>query len=543
MNFPADIWPKVLSLMEGDMTATTINTWFDDATPVALDANRFVLHTPSNFKRDIIMARYLPVIQKALHELFSADFEVVVLGEGELEDFGKKKTDDVFLPGTEEYTFERFVVGASNKFAHAAAQAVAERPAQTYNPLFIYGESGLGKTHLLYAIAHKIHQNHPDYRIVYIKGDSFTNELIQAIREGRNPEFREKYRSADVFLMDDVQFIAGRESTQEEMFHTFNTLYEAGRQIVFTADRPPKEMLRLDDRLRTRFEWGLPVDIQPPDYETRVAIIKNKAIRRGMNLPDPVLQYIAENITSNVRQIEGTVNKILAFQELMGESVDVDTVTRAVRDMFKDKADFLPSPDIIIDEVSKFYNIDADALRGQGRTKDTALARQIAMYQIRRMTNLSLKEIGKEFEGRDHTTVMHSIDRIEKLTKTNPEIAEVIKDINANINARYALYEVVCLIRNELDQVTRTSLCALTTGNALLLVDNSNTVYNMDRVKLTCLYTASGTETSKGTSLGAAARNCICDFVAVVNTIVVVFHSCLIASTFTFYECNFLQRN
>ena len=287
MNFPADIWAKVLSLMEteGDMTATTINTWFDDAVPVALEANRFILHTPTNFKRDIIVSRYLPAIQKALHELFSADFEVVVLGEGELEDFGEKKTDELFLPGTEEYTFERFVVGSSNKFAHAAALAVAEHPAQTYNPLFIYGESGLGKTHLLYAIAHKIHQNHPEYRIVYIKGDSFTNELIQAIREGRNPEFREKYRSADVFLMDDVQFIAGRESTQEEMFHTFNTLYEAGRQIVFTADRPPKEMLRLDDRLRTRFEWGLPVDIQPPDYETRVAIIKNKAIRRGMTCP------------------------------------------------------------------------------------------------------------------------------------------------------------------------------------------------------------------------------------------------------------------
>ena len=298
MNFPADIWAKVLSLMEteGDMTATTINTWFDDAVPVALEANRFILHTPTNFKRDIIVSRYLPAIQKALHELFSADFEVVVLGEGELEDFGEKKTDELFLPGTEEYTFERFVVGSSNKFAHAAALAVAEHPAQTYNPLFIYGESGLGKTHLLYAIAHKIHQNHPEYRIVYIKGDSFTNELIQAIREGRNPEFREKYRSADVFLMDDVQFIAGRESTQEEMFHTFNTLYEAGRQIVFTADRPPKEMLRLDDRLRTRFEWGLPVDIQPPDYETRVAIIKNKAIRRGMNLPDPVLQYIAAGL-------------------------------------------------------------------------------------------------------------------------------------------------------------------------------------------------------------------------------------------------------
>ena len=240
MNLPADLWAKVLSLMEQDMTATTINTWFDDATPVALESNRFVLHTPSNFKRDIINSRYLPTIQKALHELFSSDFEVVVLGEGELEGYGQQKNDDLFLPGTEEYTFERFVVGSSNKFAHAAALAVAEQPAQTYNPLFIYGESGLGKTHLLYAIAHKIHQNHPEFRIVYIKGDSFTNELIQAIREGRNPEFREKYRSADVFLMDDVQFIAGRESTQEEMFHTFNTLYEAGRQIVFTADRPPK---------------------------------------------------------------------------------------------------------------------------------------------------------------------------------------------------------------------------------------------------------------------------------------------------------------
>ncbi|MBM6871407.1 chromosomal replication initiator protein DnaA [Pseudoflavonifractor phocaeensis] len=440
MNSPADVWAMVLKLMEADMTATTINTWFDDAKAVSLDAKQFVLYTPSNFKRDIILSRYLPAIQKALHELFSADLDVLVLGEGELERFtaaNQPPADDNFLPGTEDYTFERFVVGSSNKMAYAAARAVAEKPAHSYNPLFIYGESGLGKTHLLYAIAHTIHRTHPEFRVVYIKGDAFTNDLIQAIREGRNPEFRNKYRSADVFLMDDVQFIAGRESSQEEMFHTFNTLYEAGRQIVFTADRPPKEMLRLDDRLRTRFEWGLPVDIQPPDYETRVAIIKNKAIRRGINLPEPVLQYIADNITSNVRQIEGTVNKILAFQELMGESVDVDTVIRTVRDMCKDKAEFLPSPDVIIEEVAKFYNLDTDAIRGQGRTKDTALARQIAMYQIRRMTNLSLKEIGKEFEGRDHTTVMHSIDRVEKLMKTNPEIAEIIKDINANINAHY----------------------------------------------------------------------------------------------------------
>ena len=437
MNLPADLWAKVLSLMEGEMTATTINTWFDDATPVALEANRFVLHTPSNFKRDIISSRYLPAIQKALHELFSSDFEVVVLGEGELEGFGKKKVDDLFLPGTEEYTFERFVVGSSNKFAHAAARAVADNPGQSYNPLFIYGESGLGKTHLLYAIAHTIHKNHPEYKVVYIKGDTFTNELIQAIREGRNAEFREKYRGADVFLMDDVQFIAGRDSTQEEMFHTFNTLYELKKQIVFTSDRPPKEMLRLEDRLKTRFEWGLLADIQPPDYETRMAIIKNKAVRMGVELPEFLLQLIAENITANVRQIEGTVNKIMAYQQLMGDSVDKDTVVRAVKDMFKEKSDIVPTTDVIIDEVCKFYNIEPATLRGQGRAKDISLARQIAMYQIRRMTNLSLKEIGKEFDNRDHTTVLHSIERIEDLVKTDPEKAEIIKDITSNINIRY----------------------------------------------------------------------------------------------------------
>ena len=438
MNSPADIWARVLSLMEADMTAPPIHTWFDDPEAVPLEEDRFVLYTPSDFKKDIIAARYLGAVKKALHELFSAEFDVLVLGPGEMEQRrARQKKDDNFLPGTEEYTFERFVVGSSNKFAHAAARAVADHPAQNYNPLFIYGESGLGKTHLLYAIAHTIHNNHPDYRIVYIKGDAFTNELIQAIREGRNQEFREKFRAADVFLMDDVQFIAGKDSTMEEMFHTFNTLYETKKQIVFTADRPPKEMLKLEDRLKTRFEWGLIADIQPPDYETRMAIIKNKAIRMGVELPEPVLQYIAENITANVRQIEGTVNKIMALRDLEGSDIDAATVTRAVRDMFKDPTDILPTSDVIIDEVCKYYSIENDVLRGQGRTKDTALARQIAMFLIREMTNMSLKEIGREFDNRDHTTVLHSTDRIEKLKKSNPDIAEVIKDIRANINARY----------------------------------------------------------------------------------------------------------
>ncbi len=415
MNLATDIWAKVLELMQPDMTTTTIHTWFDDATAVALEEDRFVLYSPTRFKRDIIATRYVPFIQKALHELFSTDFDVVVLTEGELDTY-QQPAKSSFLPGTEEYTFERFVVGSSNKFAHAAARAVADNPGHSYNPLFIYGESGLGKTHLLYAIAHTIHNNHPDYKVVYIKGDTFTNELIQAIREGRNSEFREKYRGADVFLMDDVQFIAGRDSTQEEMFHTFNTLYELKKQIVFTSDRPPKEMLRLEDRLKTRFEWGLLADIQPPDYETRMAIIKNKAIRMGVELPEFLLQLIAENITANVRQIEGTVNKIMAYQDLMGDLVDKETVVRAVKDMFKEKSDIVPTAEVIIDEVCKFYNIEPAVLKGQGRAKDISMARQIAMYLIRRMTNLSLKEIGKEFEGRDHTTVLHSIERIEDLS-------------------------------------------------------------------------------------------------------------------------------
>lgn len=438
LNSIADVWKNVLDRLRSQLSETTINTWFDEVEVVTMEDSAFVLHCSNSFKKSTIEARFMSHIKAALKDIFSSDLEVKILDDQQLSAYHGVAPD---RPGSllesDAFTFGTYVVGPQNKMAYAAARAVAEKPAEHYNPLFIYGDSGLGKTHLLYAIAHKIHQNHPDYRIVYIKGDSFTNELIQAIREGRNPEFREKYRSADVFLMDDVQFIAGRESTQEEMFHTFNTLYEAGRQIVFTADRPPKEMLRLDDRLKTRFEWGLLADIQPPDYETRMAIIKNKSIRMGIELPEFLLQLIAENITANVRQIEGTVNKIMAYQDLMGDTVDKDTVVRAVKDMFKDKSDIVPTADVIIDEVCKFYNIEPDSLRGQGRTKDISLARQIAMYQIRRMTNLSLKEIGREFEGRDHTTVLHSIERIEKMVKESPETAEIIKDITANINIRY----------------------------------------------------------------------------------------------------------
>lgn len=435
MNPAAEVWEKVKTLMSAEMTATTLNTWFDDTEALALEDSRFILYSPSKFKQEIISARYLTPIQNALRELFSSDFQVTVLTEGQ-RDLAEKPKNGVFLPGTEEYTFDRFIVGSSNKLAHAAARKVAENPGLSYNPLFIHGASGLGKTHLLYAIAHTIHADHPEYKIIYVKGDTFTNELVAAIRENRTQEFRDKYRQADVFLMDDVQFIAIREYTQEEMFHTFNTLYELKKQIVFTADRPPKEMLKLEDRLKTRFEWGLLADIVPPDYETRTAIIKSKAIRMGLELPDYIIQLIAETITANVRQIEGTVNKIMAFQDLNGDELDKNTVIRAVKDIFKEKSDIVPTADIIIEEVCNFYNLDPPLLRGQSRSKDISLARQIAMYQIRRMTNLSLKEIGKEF-NRDHSTVLNALNRVEGLVKTDPEKAEIIKDITTNINSRY----------------------------------------------------------------------------------------------------------
>lgn len=438
MDPTSEIWSKVLALLKNELTETTLNTWFDDVAAVSLEGDRFILYSPTRLKRDVIAARYVPTIRDALQELFSAPFQVDVLTEGELKDYDQKRQEqrDLF-PGTENYTFERFVVGSSNKFAHAAALAVAEKPGQVYNPLFIHGESGLGKTHLLYAIARKIRERDLGKTIIYVRGETFVNEMVQAIREGKNQEFRDKYRFADVLLMDDVQFVAGRASSQEELFHTFNSLYEQHKQIVFTSDRPPKEMLRLDDRLKTRFEWGLLADIQRPDYDTRMAIIKNKSIHMGLDLPDSLLRLIAENITANVRQIEGTVNKIMAYQTLTGDKVDKDTVFRAVKDMFKDRSDIVPTAEVIIDEVCKFYDIDPEALRGQSRTKEVSLARQVAMYEIRRLTNLSLKEIGREFDNRDHTTVLHSIERIEGRIKHDSEMSEIIKDITANVNVRY----------------------------------------------------------------------------------------------------------
>lgn len=434
MNSAAEIWNRVLSLMEGPLTSTTLNTWFDDTEALSLTPDRLTLYTPSDFKRDIITSRYLPNIQQALRELFSADIEVTVLGQGEKPQGDPHRGD--FLPGTEEYTFDTFVVGSSNKFAYSAAQAVADAPGKPkgYNPLFIYGESGLGKTHLLYAIAHVIRQKSPNARILYIKGDEFINDFIETVRSGRSMnDFRIKYREADLMLVDDIQFVAGKVETQNEFFHTFNTLYESKRQIVLTSDRPPQEMTLLDDRLRTRFEWGLMADVQQPVLETRVAIVKNKAANLGLILDDSIANYIANKITSNVRQLEGTVHKIKAFHDLDME-IDQSTVDRAIQDMIRSN-EFTITPDNIIREVCRFFRVEEDQIRGPSRSRDILNARQIAMYLIRSMTSISLDETGKLFGGRDHSTALNGITKVETRMKKDHTYAETVKAIITNINS------------------------------------------------------------------------------------------------------------
>jgi len=436
MNSATDVWNKVLQILSTDLTETAITTWFDDCRAVEINDNRLFLHTPSDFKKGVIETRFIGTIKSALSELFSGDFDVIILDDDGLKALTEAPKEPDYLY-VDEYTFENFVVGNSNRLAHAAALAVSEgRQKDVFNPLFIYGDSGLGKTHLLYAIRHSVATRYPLYNIVHVKGDDLTNELVAAIRHGKNFEFRDKYRSADYFLVDDIQFIAGRIETQNEFFNTFNTLYELGKQIVFTSDRPPNEMLKLEDRLKSRFEQSQLADIAPPDDALRVAIIMNKAEKLGVVLPEDVTYYIAENLTSNVRQLEGAVKMLVAYRDIMDDDITVDSVKKRLKDMFKGERDLIPTTDTIIEETAKYYRLTPEDLKGQSRTSDTALARHIAMYLIRKLTNLSLKETGLIFDGKDHSTVLTSTRKIERKIGEEQDFSKNIRDITSNINSK-----------------------------------------------------------------------------------------------------------
>ncbi len=435
MNSLKDIWAGILEILGKELTPTAINTWFADCEPVEILDTKLVIHTPTDFKRTIISQRFAGTIKKALSDLFSCDFDFQILAGDELETYEQEKKVEDGLPEIAGYTFDRFIVGASNKFAHAAAVAVSENPGTAYNPLFIYGNSGLGKTHLLLAIGQAIHEKNPNAKMAYVKGDEFTNQMVRSIKDNTQEEFRQKYRNVDLFLVDDIQFIAGKLAVQEEFFHTFNTLYEAGHQIVITSDRPPLEINKLEDRLRTRFEGGLMADVQPPDLETRMVITRNKAGQLGIFLPDDVVEYIAETLTTNIRQIEGVVKRLTAYKEILDDTITINSVKRAIKDVIRTGA-YIPTPDVIIEETARYYNLTAEDLRGQRRSKNTAMARQISMYLIRNLTNISLVDIGKEYEGRNHSTVLSSIRKVEDLLKTDPDMAGTVRDITSNINSK-----------------------------------------------------------------------------------------------------------
>ena len=435
MNSLTDIWSVVMDSLSQELTQTAINTWFSDCTPIEINNNTLIVHTTSDFKRSIIQSRFEKTICAVLYDLFSCPFELVVLaGDDELLEYREKRPSSEEMPEMDGYTFDRFIVGPSNKFAHAAAIAVSQNPGKAYNPLLIYGNSGLGKTHLLLAIGQTIRHNNPSAKIAYVKGEEFVNQMVKSIGTGTAESFRQKYRNADLLLMDDIQFIAGKDSTQEEFFHTFNNIYEAGNQIVITSDRPPMEMSLLDDRLHTRFEGGLMADIQPPDFETRMAIIRNKAAQLGLLLSDDAVEYIASNITANIRQLEGVIKRLTAYKEILNDVITIDSVKRAIKDVIR-IGTYIPTPDCIIRETARYYSLNEDDLRGQNRSKNTAIARQVSMYLMRSLTNLSLKDIGAQYEGRNHATVLSSIRKVEDLLVTDANMAATVRDITSNINS------------------------------------------------------------------------------------------------------------
>ena len=443
MEIVQDKWKEILQRVrdEHELSEISFTTWIEPLTIHSVEDNLITILVPSEkMGLDYVSKKYTLPIKVAIAEITGVNYEIrfILPEEVKQEKAPAPVQKNLYVPNLNpKYTFDTFVVGSNNKFAHAASLAVAESPGEIYNPLFLYGGVGLGKTHLMHSIAHFILQKNPSSRILYVTSEEFTNEVIEAIRNSNNTamtKFREKYRNIDVLLIDDVQFIIGKESTQEEFFHTFNTLHNAGKQIVLASDRPAKEIKSLEERLRTRFEWGLMVDVAPPDFETRLAIIKNKAALLGVQLPDDISSFIAENLTANVRQIEGALNKLLAYRDLLGNQVDGEAVSRAVKDMLKKYNEFVPSPALIIEYICRYYDVDEEQVRGQGRKRDLMEARQTAMYLIRRMTNLSLNDIGKEFGDRDHTTVLHSLDQVEKKMRSDPAYAEKVKEITTNIN-------------------------------------------------------------------------------------------------------------
>ena len=429
------LWEQTCALLSREMNFVSYNTWIDgNMVPGPLEDDTLFITVKMERMISMIQNKYAALIEKKLGEVAGKPVRIVLLNKEEMKarlDTGdeEKTPDDTDPHLNPKYTFESFVVGNGNRFAHAAALAVAESPAEAYNPLFIYGGVGLGKTHLMQAIGHFIHQNDPSKRILYMTSESFTNELISAIQQKKTFEFREKIRKVDVLMVDDIQFIAGRESTQQEFFNTFNELHNDNKQIVLTSDKPPKDIQRLEERLCSRFEWGLVADIQRPDIDTRVAILREKTLQENISVPDDVLQLIAGKIDSNIRELEGCLTRLVAYSNLVKEPITMELCEQALKEIFDQRRHKQITAELIMQTVSDYYGLTLNDLIGPTRKREITVPRQIAMYLTRELTGMSLPQIGSVFGGRDHTTVMHSCKTVEAGMDGESNLSMVVNDV------------------------------------------------------------------------------------------------------------------
>ena len=427
-----DIWEAVCSELKKRMTEIAFNVWFKDLHPIEIRNGEIILGIYSDYKKQIIESNYMNVITPSIREIMGIDMDIKIVVEDENGRIITNKVAEVVTSLNDSYTFDNFIMGSCNRFAHAASMAVADNPRIIYNPLVIYGPSGVGKTHLMLAVKNRIKEKFPEKRVEYVRCEDFTNQLINAIQTGTSDTFRNTYRNLDVLLIDDIQFIAGKEQTQEEFFNTFNALHQDNKQLVFTMDRPPKDVKTLDDRIRNRLEMGLFADITPPDYETRVGIIKKKAESLGIYIEENLVHYIAEHIKMNIRQLEGVVKKLQAFIQIQNHTPTVAVVQNIIREIVNDTK---PEPikiEQIINEVARTYDVSEKDIISKRKTAELAKARQIAMYIARETTELSYKPIGEAF-GKDHTTVLYAVKKVETFLKENPHEKEIIDDIIKNL--------------------------------------------------------------------------------------------------------------
>lgn len=431
----SEAWGYICAFCKSKITDVAYNSWFERLVPVSLDFDKglAIIEAPNEFHKNTVIRCYSELLNEAFESVFGSKLEYTIV----LKDHSPVKREVLSDTNYDsDLTFDNFVVGSSNRFAQAACVAVSTQPATLYNPLFIYGNSGLGKTHLLYAISYEIRNRFPNMVIQYVKGDGFTIEMIEAIQKGTTSVFREKYRYADVLLVDDIQFIAGKDSTQEEFFHTFNALYEDNKQIILTSDRPPKDISTLEDRLKSRFEWGLTADIQPPDFETRIAIINRKAESIQFEIPDNVCEFIANKLKSNIRQLEGAVKKLKAYHMVEAKPINIATAQAAISDIINNSQPTLVTVDNIIEEVGRFFEVSPEDIRSQKRNSKISQARQIAMYVVRDITQLPMISIGETFGGRDHSTVVYAMRQVEKNIDKDPRTKAIVTDIIKNIRDR-----------------------------------------------------------------------------------------------------------